>query len=130
MPDPITLGILGAGALSAIFGGRNQGKSNQLNEQALELARADYEDRKPLRQAFTQGALSPIAQAPDLSSLFAAARSDNPFATGGPPRSAHVPSQIGGVGGPPVAAPPVGMGSGVAGPPLPPSAKMKLRRAV
>ena len=90
---PLIAGALAA-AYSAIKGGQNQGKSNELNEQALQLALADYEDRKPLREAFTSGALTPIAQAPDLSSVFSAARSDNPFATGGPARSAHVPSQL------------------------------------
>lgn len=110
---PVILGALAAG-YSAIKGGQNQGKANELNDQALQLALADYEDRKPLRDAFTQGALTPIAQAPDLSSVFAAARSDNPFATGGAPRSAHVPSQL----------PPMGRyGSGTAaGPGYPPTA--------
>ena len=87
---------LGAGALySAYKGAKNQGKANKLNDEALQLARADYEDRAPLRQAFTQGALTPIASAPDLGGVYAASRSDNPFATGGAPRSAHVPSQLG-----------------------------------
>lgn len=101
------LATVGGAVYSGVKGAQNQGRANELNDQALELARADYEDRRPLRDAFTSGALTPIAQAPDLSSMFTAARSDNPFATGGPPRSAHVPSQIGGVGGPAPMAPPL-----------------------
>ena len=96
MAGPLLPIAFGASALySAYKGARNQGKANKLNDEALQLARADYEDRAPLRQAFTQGALTPIAQAPDLSGMFAPARSDNPFATGGAPRSGHVPSQLG-----------------------------------
>ena len=80
MPVPIAIPIAAA-AFSALSSARQQGQSNDLEREALNLARQQYADRQPLRQAFTQGALSPIADAPDLSAVFA--DPSNPFYTGG-----------------------------------------------
>ncbi len=88
------IATVGGAAYSGIQGARNQGRSNELAEQALELARRDYEDRGPLREAFTRGAMTPIASAPNLSSIFEATNSTNPFATGGSLSRLHVPSQL------------------------------------
>ncbi len=78
----IPLAIAGGAALfGAVNSGRQQGRSNELSQQAIDLALADYNSRQPLREGFTKGALSPIAQAPDLSGVFA--DPSNPFSTGG-----------------------------------------------
>ena len=94
MPFPLVPIIAGAGAVySAIKGGQQQGKANDLNEEAIRLAREDWESRRPLREGLTRGALTPIAEAPDLSSTFASGASSNPFWSA-PSRSAHVGSQL------------------------------------
>lgn len=71
---------------------KQQGKANDLNQQAVELALKEYMDRQPARDAFMQGALTPIAEHPDISSAFSASQT-NPFYSA-PDRSAHVGSQL------------------------------------
>lgn len=65
-------------ALGLWSSSKQQGKSNQLNQQAVDLALKDYNDKAPLRDAFTKAALADMPAAPDTSSAFAAAAT-NPF---------------------------------------------------
>lgn len=81
----------GIALYNAYQASKQQGQANELSDEAISLAREDFEGRAPLRSAFTQGALTPIAEAPDLSSAFASS-SSNPFSTGG--RPAGVGSQL------------------------------------
>jgi len=79
---PIVPIIAGGAALyNAIQGGRQQGQANDLEQEALDLARRDYNSREPLRRGFLTNATKPIAAAPDLSGVFA--DPSNPFYTGG-----------------------------------------------
>lgn len=70
--------------LSAIQGARRQGKADDLREEAIAFAREQDARREPFRAAVgsqlfgEDGALKPMAAAPDFSDVFADA--GNPFA--------------------------------------------------
>lgn len=68
---------IGLGGLNAITGASQQGKSNELLQEALGMARQNYAERAPLRQQAIQSLTGPRPQAPDLSATF---QTSNPFA--------------------------------------------------
>lgn len=91
MPEPLTVAAIGGAILNAINSSRQSGQADQLQQEALDLARADFNSRGPAREAFLNGVLQPMPEAPDLSAVFA--DPSNPFSTGGiaPPQ---VPSGL------------------------------------
>ena len=90
MPIPLLPIAAGVAGLGAINSARQQGKANDLSDQAIQLALQDRADRAPLRNAFIQNVTRPIASAPDLSAAFA--DPSNPFA--GPVDLPRVGSQL------------------------------------
>lgn len=82
------MGLLGllplaGGVISAIAGAGKQNKADKATDEAMRLTREDYEGRQPLRDRFQQGALAPMGQMPDLSSVFS--DPGNPFNRQAPP---------------------------------------------
>jgi hypothetical protein len=82
----------GAEILNSILSSKKQGEANQLQDKALQFAERDYASRLPLRNAFKRNALKPIAEAPNLSSIFVDA--GNPFASTSTAALPHVRSQL------------------------------------
>ncbi len=80
---------IGLGVAGAVSGAFKQGDANDITQEQLEIIRQDIADRKPLREAFSQRALQPIAGAPNLSGAFSATSSNpfSPLAQGGEPVS-------------------------------------------
>jgi len=82
----------GAELLNAIGSSKKQGEANDLQGKALEFAERDWNSRLPLREAFTQNSMRPIADAPNLSGIFA--DPGNPFASTSTAALPHVRSQL------------------------------------
>lgn len=62
-------GLVLAG-VNALQGARNSGKAADQRNQALNIARQDYDSRAPFRDMVMQRLQAPQAQAPNLSAIF------------------------------------------------------------
>lgn len=90
MPDPLTIAAIGAAVLNGLNSSRQAGQADELQQEALDLARRDFNSRGPAREAFLNGVLQPLPEAPDLSAVFA--DPSNPFAGGIAPQ--QIPSGL------------------------------------
>jgi hypothetical protein len=83
--DPMTIGMIGAGALSAVQGYQAQRRGEQMQNKALAQSEYDYNQRAPLRRQGMQ-ALGAVEGAYDMGNI--GFNSANPFAAArGPARS-------------------------------------------
>lgn len=88
------------GGVQALTGAAQQGKANDLQREALNYARNDYNSRAGFRDAASARLLGPQAQREDLSALYAPAQ-NNPYAVRRPPLAAPPPRPIDGAPLPP-----------------------------
>lgn len=69
--NPMQAGGMVLGGLNALQGAREGREANKLRDEALRLAREDWESRKDLRKAGMDGLMAPIPERQSLGGMFA-----------------------------------------------------------
>lgn len=112
--------LINAG-VNLLSSSKEGGKASALTDEAVDLARQDFDQRQPLRQAFMQGIGAPVQSAPDLRGLLT--DTTNPFSAAHSAPTPHVGSRLAGIdlskldlSRRPPPHPPAGRGGGPPGP--------------